>query len=249
MLLPSVRSPGLAAGPILRYDGRSGVQRRILRSVSQGRTAVENYVTSFVDALPDIVWTALPDGNVDFLNQPWYDYTGLGGDNAYGRSWQAAIHPADLAELLDRWRAILASRERGDMQVRIRRFDGEYRQFLFRARPITDPSGRVIKWCGMTIDIEDQRQAAEEALRASEGHFRTIADSIPAQIAVMTPAGELEGVNRQLLEYVGATLEELKSGPLGHTVHPDDAPLAIRAWERSVATGQPYGTEHRISPN
>ena len=88
-------------------------------------TAVENQVTSFVDALPDIVWTALPDGNVDFLNQPWYDYTGLGGDNAYGRSWQAAIHPADLVELLDRWRAILASRERGDMQVRIRRFDGE----------------------------------------------------------------------------------------------------------------------------
>src|SRR5438445_1736485 len=164
-------------------------------SVSRGGTAVENQVTSFVDAFPDIVWTALPDGNVDFLNQPWYDYTGLGGDNAYGQSWQAAIHPADLAELLDRWRAILASGKRGDVEARIRRFDGEYRQFLFRARPITDPSGQVVKWCGMTIDIEDQRQAAEEALRASEGHFRTIADSIRAQVAVMTPHGDLEGVN------------------------------------------------------
>src|SRR5437879_6726034 len=177
-------------------------------SVSRGRTAVENQVTSFVDALPDIVWTALPDGNLDFLNQPWYDYTGLRGDTAYGQSWQAAIHPADLAELLDGWRAILASGERGDMEARIRRFDGAYRQFLFRARPITNPSGQVVKWCGMTIDVEDQRQAAEEALRASEGHLRTIADSIPAQVAVMTPHGDLEGVNRQLLEYVGATLEE-----------------------------------------
>src|SRR2546430_15701233 len=81
-------------------------------SISQGMTAVENQVTSLVDTLPDIVWTALPDGNVDFLNQPWYDYTGLGGDNAYGQSWQAAIHPADLAGLLDGWRAIRASGER-----------------------------------------------------------------------------------------------------------------------------------------
>jgi len=89
---------------------------------------VENQVTSLVDALPDIVWTALPDGSVDFLNQPWYDFTGLGGDHAYGQSWQAAIHPADLAELLDRWRAILASGEPGDMEARIRRFDGEFRQ-------------------------------------------------------------------------------------------------------------------------
>src|SRR6266702_1567857 len=83
-------------------------------SVSRGMTAVENQVTSLVDALPDIVWTALPDGNVDFLNQPWYDFTGLRVDHAYGQNWQAAIHPADLAELLDRWRAILASGEPGD---------------------------------------------------------------------------------------------------------------------------------------
>src|SRR5947209_1822287 len=62
----------------------------------------------------------------------------------------------------------------------------------------------------------------------------------------MTPAGALEGVNRQLLEYVGATFDELKGGALGDTIHPDDAPLAIEAWKRSVATGEPHDTEHRI---
>src|SRR5438128_11970601 len=104
-------------------------------SVSQGGTAVETQDTSLVDALPDIVWTALPDGNVDFLNQPWYDYTGLGGDNAYGQSWQAAIHPADLAELLDRWRALLASGNRRELEARMRRVDGEYAQCRLRAHP------------------------------------------------------------------------------------------------------------------
>jgi len=154
--------------------------------------------------------TALPDGNVDFLNRRWYEYTGISEDNAFGESWQAAIHPADVTELLDRWRAVLASGERGDMQARIRRVDGEYRRFQVRLGPIVDPSGRVVKWCGVTTDIEDQQRAAEEALRIDECRFRTIADSIPAQIAVMTPAGEVESVNRHLLEYLGATPEELK---------------------------------------
>jgi len=207
---------------------------------------VEYHVASLVDALPDIVWTALPDGDFDFLNQPWSDYTGLGDDTAHGQSWQAAIHPADLAGLLDRWRAIVASADRGDMQVRIRRFDGEYRQFLFRARPITDPCGQVVKWCGMAIDIEDQRQSADEALRASESHFRTIVDSIPAHMVVMTPAGEVEAINRQFLEYIGETLEDVKSQALGESTHPDERPKAIRAWWQSVATGEPFDAEYRV---
>jgi PAS domain S-box-containing protein len=206
---------------------------------------VENELTSIVDALPDVVLTARPDGNVDFLSHRWYEYTGIGDDNAFGQGWQAAIHPVDLSQLLDRWRAVLASGERGDMQARIRRLDGEYRQFLFRIRPIFEPSGQVVKWCGMTTDIEDQQRAAEEALRLGESRFRTIADSIPAQMAVMTPTGEVESANRQFLDYIGATLEELKGWAPGDTVHPDDSPLEIAAWKRSVATGEPYDIEMR----
>src|SRR5229473_343046 len=217
-------------------------------SVSQEGTAVENELTRIVDALPDIVLTALPDGSVDFLNHRWYEYTGISDDNAFGQGWQAAIHPADLTELLDRWRAVLASGERGDMHARVRRFDGEYRQFLFRARPITNPSGQVVKWCGVTIDIEDQKRAAGEVLRVGESHFRAIADSIPAQLAVMTPTGEVESANRQFLEYIGATLDELKGWTPGDTVHPDDSPLEIAAWKRSVATGEPYDIEMRTRP-
>ena len=205
---------------------------------------METKLTSIVDALPDMVLTALPDGRVDFLNQRWYEYTGMRDDNAFGEGWQAAIHPADLSELLQRWRGGVAG-ERGDMQARIRRFDGAYRRFLVRARPITNPSGEIVKWSAMTTDVEDQQPAAEEALRIGESRFRTIADSIPAQIAVMTPSGEVESANRQFLEYIGATLEELKGWSPGDTVHPDDSPLEIAAWKRSLATGEPYDIEMR----
>src|SRR6266567_2714388 len=112
-------------------------------------------------------------------------------------------------------------------------------EFLFRTRPIRDPSGQVVKWCGMTIDIEDQKRAA------GESQFRAIADCIPAQMAVFSPTGEVESANRQYLEYIGATLEELKGWAPGDTVHPDDSPQEIAAWKRSTATGEPFDIEMR----
>ena len=118
-----------------------------------------------VDALPGLVWTARLDGHIDFLNQRWCEYTGRGVDEAYGEGWQTAIHPEDLPGLLERWQSILASGEPGEMEGRLRRFDGEYRWFLFRACPLVDTSGLVVKWCGISTDVEDRRRA-EEPLHA-----------------------------------------------------------------------------------
>ncbi len=93
---------------------------------------------------------------------------------------------------------------------------------------------------------KSELKRAEEALRESEQSFRLIFDSIPGLIAVQTAAGELELVNRQLLEYFGKTLQELKAWSTNDTVHPDDLPSVIAAWRRSVETGYPYDHEHRI---
>src|SRR5690349_18529171 len=112
-----------------------------------------------VDALPGLVWTALPDGNVDFLNQRWCEYTGLSATDARGQGWLAAVHAEDLPELLERWRSVLTSGEPGEMEARLRRSDGEYRWFLLRACPLADASGQLVKWCGMNTDIEERRQA------------------------------------------------------------------------------------------
>jgi PAS domain S-box-containing protein len=63
---------------------------------------MENELSRVVDALPGVVWTALPAGHIGFLNQRWCEYTGLNLDEAYGRGWQIAIQPEDLCELLER---------------------------------------------------------------------------------------------------------------------------------------------------
>jgi PAS domain S-box-containing protein len=159
---------------------------------------MENEFLRVVDALPALVWTARPDGHVDFFNQHWCEYTGLSVDEAYGPGWQTAIHPEDLPELLERWRSILASSERSKMEARLRRFDGEHRWFVFRTRPLVDASGQIVKWCGMSTDIEDE--AVEEALRAP-GPLSLDRQTF-RPIAFMT--GEVGSINRPH-EYFGST--------------------------------------------
>src|SRR3984885_6604511 len=207
-------------------------------------TGMENDLSLVVDSLPGLVWTALPDGHVNFLNQRWCEYTGLSVAEARGEGWQNAIHPEDLPELLNRWRSILTSNALGEMEARLRRSDGEYRWFLFRTRPLTDASGQVTKWCGLNIDIEETRQV-EEALHARESHFRLIFDGLPALIILMNPDGDLLRANRHCLEFFRTTLEELQGRGQVHSYHPDDRPRVLAAWKKSLETGQPYVSEGR----
>ncbi|MEI9987985.1 MAG: PAS domain-containing protein [Aliidongia sp.] len=120
-----------------------------------------------LDALPALVWTARPDGRLDFVSRRWCEYTGISSEEAPDWGWQRAFHPEDLAELLERWRALLASGEAGEIEARLRRFDGVCRWFLLRANPLRDDAGNIVKWYGTNTDI-DGRKRIEEELRRSE---------------------------------------------------------------------------------
>ena len=96
----------------------------------------------------------------------------------------------------------------------------------------------------LLTDIDD-RKRAEDALRSNEQSLRQIVDSIPGFVSTSNAAGEVELINRQILEYFGKTAEELKNWAASDAVHPDDLPLVIDAWRRSIETGQPIDVEHR----
>src|SRR5258708_29468111 len=131
-----------------------------------------------VDTIPTMAWSANSDGSADFLNQRWLDYTGLSAEEAQGWGWGAAIHPDDAKRVLDCWKSSLASGTPAEVEARMRRFDGAYRSHLFRANPLRDDSGNIVKWYGTNTDIEE-RKSVEEALRASELSWRQIVDNIP----------------------------------------------------------------------
>jgi PAS domain S-box-containing protein len=202
-------------------------------------------LSRIVDALPALAWTALPDGHVDCVNQRWCEYTGLSPGNACDRGWQAAIHPKDLPDLLERWQAILASGEAGEMEARLRRFDGEFRLFHISSNPMRDEAGHIVKWCGVNTDIEDRRRA-EESLRLRELNFQLIVDSIPVPVAVTTPTGEVESLNQSTLEFFGKTLEELRRWvTAADVIHPDDLESTVAVQKEAHRLGRSYSHETR----
>src|SRR6202007_3076137 len=103
------------------------------------------------------------------------------------------------------------------------RHDGEYRWFDVRGIPVRDASDHIARWYALLTDIED-RKRVEEALRESEAKFRAAIDGIAGLVAIMAPSGELESVNRQIIEYFGRSAEELKHWGTSDAVHPEDLP-------------------------
>ena len=137
-----------------------------------------------VNYLPGLIWTASPDGDAEMLGQGWFDYTGQIRGQAAGDGWRAAVHPDDRPRLQSCWAAMLKSGEPIDVEVRLRRADGVYRWRLFRAAPFPRDGGQA-GWCGVGVDIEDQKRAMSD-LAARDEHHRAVADSIPSMIISRT---------------------------------------------------------------
>jgi PAS domain S-box-containing protein len=117
-----------------------------------------------VDTTPALIHTGRPDGHLDYFNKGWLDFLGCSLDDVCGWRWTNVIHPDDVAGIVQKWHASLASGEPFEAEARVRRADGEYRLFLHRKVPMHDEQGRVVKWFGSSIDIDD-RKRAEEATR------------------------------------------------------------------------------------
>ncbi len=139
---------------------------------------MQSSASRLIDSLPDPVWTALPDGRADFVNKRWCEYTGLGFDEACGHGWHAAVHPDDRPDFLARWRSILESGGQGEVEARLRRFDGAYFWFLLRANPVVDALGKVVGWCGVGTDLGDRRWA-ETLLAGEKRLLEMVARSLP----------------------------------------------------------------------
>jgi formate hydrogenlyase transcriptional activator len=145
-----------------RYQTREDLEKALNEAKKS-----EAHLRKIIDTIPTFAWCGLPDGSKEFFNQRWHDYTGLSLEEAHGWGWKVTIHPDDLELLLDKWFKIIASGEPGEIEARVRRFDGEYRWFLFRTVPVRDDQGKIVRWHGTNTDIED-RKRAEAALHWSE---------------------------------------------------------------------------------
>ncbi len=143
---------------------RSYEERERLLSELDARRQ-DDHLRSLAETIPQIVWTATPDGSLDYYNQPWFDYTGMTLAETQGWGWAPVLHPEDLENCVAKWSEAVRTGANYEVEYRFKRArDGVYRWHLGRARPVRDPTGAILKWFGTCTDIDDQRRAQDALL-------------------------------------------------------------------------------------
>src|SRR5712671_6043551 len=216
-----------------------------LRSAFEEIRNSEKKLRKIIDTIPTLAWCSLPDGTGIFWNRRWHEYTGLSLEVVRGWGWQKAIHPEDLKEITDKWLGFLAAGQAGEVEGRLRRFDGVYRWFLFRAEPLRDESGNIVNWYGTDTDIDDLKRA-EAKLRQDEEELRRMTDAIPQTIIVLNPDGKAIYVNRVALEYTGLSLDDVQTDDFRARVfHPDDVQRLREELYKALSDTAPFENEER----
>ncbi|HJQ23666.1 MAG TPA: PAS domain S-box protein [Blastocatellia bacterium] len=205
----------------------------------------EDRVRLIINTIPVMTWSVRPDGVVDFLNQRWMEYAGLTLEQ-YVADPTGPIHPQDRQIVLEKWRAQMARGDAYDDEMRLRRADGEYRWFLVRTAPLRDEQGNIVKWYGVSTDIED-RKRAEEALRESQRKLQE------AQRIAMIGYWERDLLTDRLTLSEGASrIFRLEPGRVysraefEEMIHPDDRELNRRTLSAALQGKQRYDVEYRV---
>jgi PAS domain S-box-containing protein len=178
-----------------------------------------------IDTIPTMAWTIQPDGIVDFANQRWLDYTGVEemGDPL------RIIHPEDLPRVMEKWQASMAAGEKSEDEMRLRRADGEYRWFLVRTAPLHDEQGNLVKWYGVSTDIEDSRRA--------ENELRLAYQSLSYHVE-NTPLAVIEWDKDLYIKRWSARAEEIfgwkVSEAIGKNMHGPDFPIIYEEDSKAV---------------
>ena len=236
--------------------------KAIATEATEGSIPAEDALRLVIDTTPALIHTGRPDGYLDYFNQRWLEFLGLPLEEVCGWRWTGAVHPEDVAGLLQKWHAALGSGEPLEAEARVRRADGEYRLLLHRKVPLRNEGGAILKWYGSSVDIEGQRQAQERILQ--DERERLSALLVEAQR--LTRIGTVQRFTRigsfvfrlpDATEYWSPELFQIfgvdpaKGHPRNMSeytayVHPDDRERFLREAEEILAKGQAYEQNHRI---
>jgi PAS domain S-box-containing protein len=147
-----------------------------LRKLYEDLRQSERELRGVVNTVPAHVWSASPDGTVDFVNERLLEFVGLSSDDLLGSKWESVLHPDDRARFDSDWRDAVKNGQSIEREVRMRRGDGQHRWFFVRNVPLRDESGNVTKWYGSGIEIEDLKRAEQEReqLRADLAHVNRV---------------------------------------------------------------------------
>ncbi|MCC9135274.1 ATP-binding protein [Pontibacter silvestris] len=208
MALPVVSKKGKVLGGLFFGHSKSGVftqneENLVLSIAAQAAVAIDNAhlyeaklqaeqrVKRVLESIPQMAWTSLPDGFIDYFNERWYAYTGQSFDQAKGNGWENIVHPDDIAHVNDVWQKALKNGETFELGSRLRGVaDNSYRWHLTRAVPVKDEKGKIQLWVGTSTDVDDYKTTQETLLQKNK---------------------ELEKINKDLDSFVYTASHDLKA--------------------------------------
>ena len=163
---------------------------------------------SIMDAMPQKIFTATPEGDVDYFNPQWTEYTGMTFEEMNNSGWRHFIHPDDLADKTEHWKHAFATGEPFQSEHRFRRADGAYRWHFSRATPLRDATGAILMWVGSNTDIHDIKQP-ELALHNSEMRYRRMFEAAKDGVLILDSTdGRIIDVNPFMGELLGYSHSE-----------------------------------------
>ena len=201
-------------------DSQPGLILLAIEDVTERKRAEEGLRQSeqrqrfVLDSMPQKIFTAKPNGDVNYFNQQWTKYTGLSFEQIRDWGWTQFIHPDDVAENVRVWKHSIGTGEPFQFEHRFRRADGEYRWHVSRALPMRDDSGRVVMWVGSNTDVHDIKQA-EAALQDSEVRYRRLFETAKDGILILDANTlRITDANPYMTELLGYTHDEFLGNEL-----------------------------------
>jgi PAS domain S-box-containing protein len=235
---------------VLRALARAAMAQIELRQSNRALAGSEAKFRAIAETMPQIVWSARPDGHHDYFNRRWYEFTGATPEQSLGAGWNPTLHPDDRERSWQAWQHALATGEPYQIEYRFRSGEGSYRWFIGRALPIRSEAGHIERWFGTCTDIHDLKEA-QGALTASEERLRL---ALNAYGTVGTWVWDVPNdqivSDEQFAATFGVDPEQARHGvPISafiNAIHPEDRPSVEEAISRAIETGEDYECEYRV---
>jgi len=205
----------------------------------------DNLWETVLKIFPGWMWIARPDGTLEFVSQGALEYSGFTPEKVLieGLGF-ASVHPDDRQRRIDHWQKLLKAEEAGEVEMRIRGADGNYRWFVSRSYPIRDASGRLERWVSINWDI-DERKRSEQQIRDQLTQLNLMGERFPGFLWKALPDGRVTYINRYCEDYLGMTPAQA-AADWGRLIHPDDRDEVMRRWAILTSGGQWPDHVHRL---